>query len=529
MSVNFKQLLETSYIQVSSRLEEMQRFFAITRTFALKTNGHLKILTNLVNDLVDSEDMLHLVDTELTVHTSTTRNTYISQGGYEGRSTLDGYQGQHTVNVNLNEKVQRELNSQAQDSNNKDHYQTSTNEKTKVTHNYYGNQESGKGNSEDQIVNKIIENFKQENSKLWDHLKKGDNDVDFIKTIFEKLLESYANKDQARPSCVHQNENMHSAYCNGPRGCLCHSHMIAQQPIPIIPMNGSHSVYVPQSKNFYKSSKKVHRYSHKLGSEDFDEEEDEEDIAESVKGFKEELGKLNKEIKKLSSKKTEDNGLQDMLRKFIDLKSENERIVKEKDDRISNLIKELNLANERVDQLRSEISYLKTNNKMLEETIHDIFKTQNNTLGTFEKDQYKSLFGNEKQNSDYEKEIDKLRDDNYNLQIKIEEIKEQLRKAGASKDQIEFYKSKMTKLKRDLEDADSRNKDLIDKNQELYELVEKKGGLKGKMMESESKTMSRWETDITSPYDDFIKCIYSQADYIETGMESVFQNSIFRH
>ena len=58
MSVNYKQLLETSYTQVSTRLEEMQRFFAITRTFALKTNGHLKILTNLVNDLTDSDDTI---------------------------------------------------------------------------------------------------------------------------------------------------------------------------------------------------------------------------------------------------------------------------------------------------------------------------------------------------------------------------------------------------------------------------------------------------------------------------------------
>jgi hypothetical protein len=79
-----------------------------------------------------------------------------------------------------------------------------------------------------------------------------------------------------------------------------------------------------------------------------------------------------------------------------------------------------------------------------------------------------------------------------------------------------------------LDEADGRNKELIEKNENLYELLEKKNAARPKYGESELKAMSRWETDITGSYDDFLKVIYSQADYIEASMESVFANSLYR-
>ena len=527
MSVNYKQLLETSYIQVSSRLEELQRFFAVTRTFALKTNGHLKILTNLVNDLIDSDDMLHLVDTELNVHSSFSRNTYVSQGGADNRSSQDLNPLNHTVNINLNDRIQREMSGQGLDTNNKDRYQSSSMEKTKITHNYYGTPEGANGKSDDKVIEKIIENFKQENEKLWDYLKKGDNDVDFIKTVFEKLLESYANKDQRDNSRTFHNETINPVHCNGVHGCHCMAHMMPTAPIPIVPVNGAHSTYIPPTKNFYKSSKKVRR-SQNLGSDEFyDGNEDEDELAHSVQSFKAELGKLNRQIEKLTTKKQEDSGIQDMLRKFIELKSENERMVKEKDDKIAYLINELKMANDRVDQLKNEISFLKTNNKALEETIHSIIMTQKNGSG-YEKDQFKSNGTQDKYQKSLEKENDHLRDEIMGLRSKIEELKDQLYNGENNKDQIEYYKTKNIKLQKQLDEADGRNKELIEKNENLYELLEKKNAARPKYGESELKAMSRWETDITGSYDDFLKVIYSQADYIEASMESVFANSLYR-
>jgi DNA repair exonuclease SbcCD ATPase subunit len=526
MSVNYKQLLETSYIQVSSRLEELQRFFAITRTFALKTNGHLKILTNLVNDLIDSEDMLHLVDTELTVHSSFTRNTYISQTGAENRSSNELFPPNHTVNVNVSERLQRQMSGQGPETNNKDRYQSSSMERTNITHNYYG-AEGTEGKSDDKIIEKVIANFKQENEKLWQYLKRGDNDVDFIKTVFEKLLESYTNRDPKDVSRNFQNETIHQGHCNGVHGCHCMAHMMPTAPIPVMPVTGAHSAYIPPTKNFYKSGRKVRR-SQQIGSGEFydGDDEDEDELAHSVQSFKAELGKLNRKIEKLTNSKQEDSGIQDMLKKLIELKSENERVIKEKDEKISQLMYELKMATERVDQLKSEISYLKTNNKMLEETIHDIFKTQKNGPG-FDKDQFKSNGTNDKYRQGIEKENDGLRDENINLRTKIEELKDQLYNGDRNKDQAEYYKTKNIKLQKQLDDADARNKELIEKNESLYELLEKKNKARPSHAESEMKAMSRWETDITGVYDDFLKCIYSQADYIEASMESVFANSLY--
>lgn len=60
-----KKLYEIDHIQVLDKFEEVRTFFQITRTFSLKVNSHLKILVHLVNELVESEDFLELIDTQL--------------------------------------------------------------------------------------------------------------------------------------------------------------------------------------------------------------------------------------------------------------------------------------------------------------------------------------------------------------------------------------------------------------------------------------------------------------------------------
>lgn len=48
-------------------LEEFSRFVEITRSFSTKSSAHIRILTGLVNDLVDSDDRLELIDAELAI------------------------------------------------------------------------------------------------------------------------------------------------------------------------------------------------------------------------------------------------------------------------------------------------------------------------------------------------------------------------------------------------------------------------------------------------------------------------------
>ena len=66
MNKTFKQLLELTQIESAlGRVKELDSFLDITRSFSLKCSGHLKVLTNLVNNLVESEDWLELADTPL--------------------------------------------------------------------------------------------------------------------------------------------------------------------------------------------------------------------------------------------------------------------------------------------------------------------------------------------------------------------------------------------------------------------------------------------------------------------------------
>ena len=44
------------------------KFFEIIKTFATRSHAHLKVLVNLVNNLIISEDYVHLIDETLRVN-----------------------------------------------------------------------------------------------------------------------------------------------------------------------------------------------------------------------------------------------------------------------------------------------------------------------------------------------------------------------------------------------------------------------------------------------------------------------------
>ncbi len=65
MKDTYKKLLESDVYEIRAKLEALQKYFAITRDFSLKSNSHLKILCHLVNNLITSDDNLHLYEEKL--------------------------------------------------------------------------------------------------------------------------------------------------------------------------------------------------------------------------------------------------------------------------------------------------------------------------------------------------------------------------------------------------------------------------------------------------------------------------------
>ena len=326
-------------------------------------------------------------------------------------------------------------------------------------------------------------------------------------------------------------ESAPSPRCLGGQHLCHHCHASVALPVPFFPPNGAQSAYEPPGRPFHKSHRKSQRYSQRLGSEDFDQEEEEggREVLQSVKSFKAELGKLNSEIKKLASKRHEDSSVQDILRKFIELKGDNERIVREKDDRIAALLRELRTATEQVAELKREVDFLQDSNAKLNATINEVLRAQKTTLGGFERDQYKSLFSADKPPGELERENEGLRERARALELRVEELREQLREAQRATKETEYFRAKVDKLQRGLDQADGRNRELTRETETLHRELRRGAPPKAAELTEESRALRVWETDLSAPYDDFLKCVYAQADYIETSLETTVANSIFRY
>lgn len=51
-------MIESEVYEIYTRIDEMKKFFYITRNYSMKVGHHLKIICHLVNSLVDSDDIL---------------------------------------------------------------------------------------------------------------------------------------------------------------------------------------------------------------------------------------------------------------------------------------------------------------------------------------------------------------------------------------------------------------------------------------------------------------------------------------
>ena len=172
MTVTYKQLLETSYVQVNSKLEELQRLISLTRGFSMKSSSHLKVLTSLVNDLNDNDDSLQLVDTDLNIVGGNVRRNHTgSRERIPPNGISEKANKSHTINVNVHERGKpTEIHTYTIDDNKSDQGIRST----------IPPRNSGQSN---------VDNLNFERDKLFEHLNTGDKSIEFIKKSFDKLLD----------------------------------------------------------------------------------------------------------------------------------------------------------------------------------------------------------------------------------------------------------------------------------------------------------------------------------------------------
>ena len=505
MNVTYKQLLESSYIQVNTKVEEIKRFFDMTRTYSIKTNGHLKIITSLVNELTDSDDVLHLVSTELTGYSFNTKYTHTTNTNKvtakNQNEPVTGNPTTHMINVNVHDhKSAVNQDEQARSVNNHDrNHTTSTNEQTRLHQNPEMKQIVPKSH-EDNILTKLIESFKNENQKLWERIEKGQSDADFIKGILEKLLDGYTK----------QKSNELNLFPTKPeRDSLQQmSQMPPMNPQSVKngmpPQQSSQSCYVPHNSNGRQA--KVHNEAE---SERFND-------AESLNSLKDDLIGNNRFGQDTKVKKGgNESGIQNLFKQVFQLKSELEKITREKDAQINNLTLMLEETRNNSMRLLQEVEALTREKMSFENSAKDLIGQTKNMAD-------RSLQTANSKCNDLEREVLNLQAQLEQLSNENEDFRRKARDNQKSKDNNdEFYKIKFKKLEEEHDDLKNKCRDFENKNGELINLLES-------TKEKRSKTKTASELTAIDYNDDMLKCLYSQADYIESGMGSIFSNSIFR-
>jgi len=439
-----KDLYEISHLEISKRLTELTTFLSQTKSFSVKANSHIKVMANLINTLIESEDNLELIDKELKVSLQPS---------------------------NKEPEVKQ---------------QSSSTEPT----------------NEQKLMDKLISNFQNENDKLWTFVQKGEQNTEFLKSCFDRLLDNMSQRDKGSVNndVPHHQDNINNINT--------YPYMMDQGRNPNV------SVNLPQNRG---SSPLRYTYNHeKPGSEQkFDpnrfysvyevkdykknHEKDVMDDQQTIKSLKEELNRVTKELKMMrKDKNNEECGLQDMVKQLLELKSESEDIIKRKDRKIDELIESLNDANNKVLILENEISFLKENNKMLEQTVNEIFSAHKKSIAY-------NGFDLEDSRSDLQHVIDSLRDENIDLKKQVKRLEMDQIAKDYKDDNDEYYKMLNSTLQSKMRDLEMKNRELEDKNTQLCSLIENK-------LSSTTNTTTR---SITPDDYDIFKCIYVQGCYIE--------------
>lgn len=498
MSVQFKQLLEASYHQVNVRVEELKRFLDLTKTYSIKTSSHIKIITSLVNELTDSDDTLTLIDTEvaaLNVNQRYTHTTNINRSANRSAGDLPpSTPTAHNVNVNVADR-RSNFGDDGARSVNLERPPTTSTEMTRFQPNIDIKNNIARS-PEDAPLYQILESVKNENLRLWESLKKGQSDTDFIKSVFEKLLDTFT-KQKPEASLVTAKEGRDSLQ----QPCTC-ANCLKAQPVPGFPQGVSQSCYVPHNQQ-----KRKPNCLHTPGLDHFEESESLRSLKEGLDGFPEGDARRNK--------KGNDSGINGMFKQFVELKKELERVTDEKNRQIADLTRLLEETRSRSELLFRELQDLVIQKNSLETSTRDLLNS--------------AKLNAEKVSQNFEQRCRALERDVQRLEGQVEALtseNDNLRRLNKDnerwKNEEDFYKVKLAKLENDYNDVQRNLADAKNRNGELVSLLEKSN-------DARSRTKVTSESSMIDYNDDLLKCLYSQADYIEAGMGGFFNDSIFKN
>lgn len=385
MNKQFMELLEISQIEsAQGRIEELDRFLDITRSFSMKCSGHLKVITNLVNNLIESEDWLELVDSDLRLPDRNKEET-------------------HTANTSLQHKPS---------------------------------------------LSPLMSNLKSENEKILKLIERGESNTTFLHDLMGKLLSSLhpdlINKSNQSKRTETHIEEIHE---DDHQCCGCRT---------TPPRDASQDVGGSDSN--LKGGD--------VGSEGVWKKE--------ASRLREENEFLRKELEGLKAReKKEGEGLNEMLKKLMEVKMESERKIRDRDRKLEDLNGELNRAEERAELAERENGELKKNNEILEDTIREVLQSKGPT-GRFDG----------QAGSTVDAVISALKDENASLkqnQGKNERLEEKLK---AREKELESLRRENREMKANVANSG---------NVAMSANVDKK----------DKVTL------------DFLKCCYNQAAYIE--------------
>lgn len=425
----------------------------------MKCNGHIKIMANLISTLIESEDSLELKDKELKV-------------------------------VLNNEPKQIE--------------------QTQPSH-------STNPSAEQKLIDRLLASFQNENNQLWSCLQRGEKNTEFLKTCFDKLLDNVSHKDKGsvnNDTPRHQdninNINTYPFLADPMRKTNVSVHLPNNQPHkPFrqshIPEKGQHNSQYDHNK-FYS----VYEIKNPRTSEPnvgFNDEE-------TIRSLNEEIGRMAKELKSMKKEKAKsENSMQEIVKKLVEIKSENEALLQQKDQKMEGLMACLQEANNKTFTLQTEVSFLRENNKSLEQTINDVLRTHSKVL------ELESLYGQSfKQEDRYL--IEDLRDANAELKKRINKLEIELSERDRNNNNSDFDKLLINNLQTKVRDLEQTNIDLEAKNTKLYNLVENK-------MSTPTTPTTLKAPAMNNDDFDFLKCIYAQGSCLEDYIGYSTRMSLF--
>ena len=449
-----KDLYEISHLEISARLAEMATFLSQTKSFSVKCNSHIKIMANLINTLIESEDSLELFDKELKVNPQ--------QGGKQ----IIAAQPSPTTN----------------------------------------------NTTEQKLIDKLLSNFQNENDKLWTFLQKGEQNTEFLKTCFDKLLDNMSQRDKSvNNDAPHHQDNVNNIntypYVMEPgRAGNVSVHLPNNRPVSPYRNATEKAPDARFDPNRFYSVYEVKHPRQIDPKDDFNEDE-------TIKSLKDEIGRMTKELKAIRKEKNnEESGLQEIVKKLIEIKTESEDVIRQKDRKIDDLLANLHDANNKMIILENEVSFLKENNKMLEQTVNDVFKAQKKVMD------FNDIAYDTPRQEDT-KLIEELRDANVELKKRIKRLEADLNAKEHKGDQDEYYKLQNTNAQSKIKELEQKNADLEEKNNQLCTLIESKIA---------STTTTKTRTMTADDYD-LLKCIYVQACYLEDFIGYNPHTSLFNH